>query len=121
MYGRQYDLVETIGPNMRLYHNPRCSKSRQARTLLSERGVEFEDYRYLDNGVHPNDVELLSTIDGIIRISDLDSETLIDFGDTRAVAELISANPRLLQRPILISKGVAVIGRPPENILTLLP
>ena len=121
MFGRQYDLVETIGPFMRLYHNPRCSKSRQARNLLSERGVEFEEYRYLDSGVHPDDIELLSTIDGIIRVSDLDSETFIDFGDAKAVAELISANPRILQRPILISNGVAVIGRPPENILTLLP
>lgn len=106
---------------MRLYHNPRCSKSRQAKNLLLERGVEFEDYRYLDSGVHPDDVELLSTIEGIIRVSDLDSETIIDFGDTRAVAELISANSRILQRPILISNGIAVIGRPPESILTLLP
>lgn len=121
MYGRQYDLVETIGPNMRLYHNPRCSKSRQARNLLSERGIEFEDFRYLENGVHPDDIELLSNLNGIIRISDLDSETVIDYGNTKAVAELISDNPRLLQRPILISNGVAVIGRPPENILTLLP
>ena len=121
MFGRQYDLVETIGQIMRLYHNPRCSKSRQARNLLSERGIDFEDFRYLDSGVHPDDVELLSTIDGIIRISDLDSETVVDFGDAKAVAELISANPRILQRPILISNGVAVIGRPPENILTLLP
>lgn len=106
---------------MRLYHNPRCSKSRQAKNLLLERGVEFEDYRYLDSGVHPDDVELLSTIEGIIRVSDLDSETIIDFGDTKAVAELISSNSRILQRPILISNGIAVIGRPPESILTLLP
>lgn len=105
---------------MRLYHNPRCSKSRQAKNLLLERGVEFEDYRYLDSGVHPDDVGLLSTIEGIIRVSDLDSETIIDFGDTKAVAELISANSRILQRPILISNGIAVIGRPPESILTLL-
>ncbi|MGB0602471.1 MAG: ArsC/Spx/MgsR family protein [Candidatus Poseidoniaceae archaeon] len=106
---------------MRLYHNPRCSKSRQVKNLLLERGVEFEDYRYIDSGVHPDDVELLSTIEGIIRVSDLDSETIIDFGDTKAVAELISANSRILQRPILISNGIAVIGRPPESILTLLP
>lgn len=106
---------------MRLYHNPRCSKSRQAKNLLLERGIEFEDYRYLDAGIHPEDIELLSSVDGIIRMSDLDAETDIDFGDYNAVAELISTNPRILQRPILISNGVAVIGRPPENILTLLP
>lgn len=106
---------------MRLYHNPRCSKSRQAKDLLLERGIEFEDYRYLDAGIHPDDIELLSSVDGIIRKSDLDSATDIDFGDYKAVAKLISTNPRILQRPILISNGVAVIGRPPENILTLLP
>ena len=106
---------------MRLYHNPRCSKSRQAKNLLLERGIEFEDYRYLDAGLHPDDIDLLSSIDGIIRKSDLDSTTDIDFEDYKAVAELISANPRILQRPILISNGVAVIGRPPENILNLLP
>ncbi|MGB1474881.1 MAG: arsenate reductase family protein [Candidatus Poseidoniaceae archaeon] len=106
---------------MRLYHNPRCSKSRQARNLLTERGVDFEEYRYLDSGIHPDDLELLATLDGILRISDLDSETDVDFGDNEAVAELISVDPRLLQRPILIFNGVAVIGRPPESILTLLP
>ncbi len=111
----------TIATNMRLYHNPKCSKSRQAKNLLSERGVDFEDYRYLDNGVHPDDVELLSTIDGIIRITDLNSETILDFEDTKAIANLISSNPKLLQRPVLICEGVAVIGRPPENILILLP
>ena len=106
---------------MRLYHNPRCSKSRQAKNILLERGIEFEDYRYLDAGLHPDDIDLLSSINGIIRKSDLDSTTDIDFEDYKAVAECISANPRILQRPILISNGVAVIGRPPENILTLLP
>ena len=106
---------------MRLYHNPRCSKSRQAKNLLLERGIEFEDYRYLDAGIHREDIELLSSVDGIIRMSDLDSDTDIDFGDYNAVAELISTNPRILQRPILIFNGVAVIGRPPESILTLLP
>lgn len=106
---------------MRLYHNPRCSKSRQAKNILSKRGIEFEEWRYLDKGVHPDDVKLLSNIDGVIRVSDLDSGTTIDFGDTKAIAELISTNSRILQRPILISNGVAVIGRPPENILTLLP
>ena len=106
---------------MRLYHNPRCSKSRQAKNLLLERGIKFEDYRYLDAGIHPDDIELLSSVDGIIRKSDLDSTTDIDFGDHKVVAKLISINPRILQRPILIFNGVAVIGRPPENILTLLP
>ena len=43
---------------MRLYHNPRCSKSRQALALLEEREIEFEDYRYLERGIDPDSVKL---------------------------------------------------------------
>ena len=105
---------------MRLYHNPRCSKSREARNLLDERGVDFEEYRYLEQGIHPDDVSLLSNIEGIIRVADLDSKEEVDLADPNSVSEYILANPLILQRPILVSNGVGVIGRPPEKILTLL-
>ena len=105
---------------MRLYHNPRCSKSREARNLLDERGVDFEEYRYLEQGIHPDDVGLLSNIEGIIRVADLDSKEEVDLADPNSVSEYILANPQILQRPILVSNGVGVIGRPPEKILTLL-
>ena len=105
---------------MRLYHNPRCSKSREARNLLDERGVDFEEYRYLERGIHPDDVKLLSNIEGIIRVADLESNADVNLGDANSVSEYILANPRVLQRPILVSDGVGVIGRPPDKILTLL-
>lgn len=105
---------------MRLYHNPRCSKSREARNLLDERGVDFEEYRYLEQGIHPDDVSLLSNIEGIIRVADLDSKKELDLADPNSVSKYIMANPHVLQRPILVSNGVGVIGRPPEKILTLL-
>ena len=105
---------------MRLYHNPRCSKSREARNLLDERGVDFEDYRYLERGIHPDDLKLLSNIEGIIRVADLESNADVNLGDANSVSEYILANPRVLQRPILVSDGVGVIGRPPDKILTLL-
>ena len=105
---------------MRLYHNPRCSKSREARNLLDERGVDFEEYRYLEQGIHPDDVSLLSNIEGIIRVADLDSKEEVDLADPNSVSEYILENPQVLQRPILVSNGVGVIGRPPEKILTLL-
>jgi len=89
--------------------------------LLVDMGIEFEDYRYLDRGVHLDDVAVLSTLKGIIRTSDLDSNENFDLLDENTVADIIQSNPRVLQRPILISGGVAVIGRPPEKILTLLP
>ena len=105
---------------MRLYHNPRCSKSRQALAILNESGVAFEEYRYLDLGIASEDLELLSSLENVIRTSDFKSDESIDISSQNAVAEILTNNPRLLQRPILVSDGKAVIGRPPEEIITLL-
>ena len=106
---------------MRLYHNPRCSKSRQAYNLLYNSGVEFEDYRYLKLGVHKNDISVLMEIEGVVRKNDLDKSIKFDSSDQSQIKNLLLSNPEVLQRPILINNGVAVIGRPPEKILTLLP
>ena len=105
---------------MRLYHNPRCSKSRQALAIMNESGVAFEEYRYLDLGIASEDLELLSSLENVIRTSDIKSDESIDLSSQNAVADLLTNNPRLLQRPILVSDGKAVIGRPPEEIFTLL-
>lgn len=104
---------------MRLYHNPRCSKSRQALAIMNESGVEFEEYRYLDLGIASEDMQLLSSLENVIRTSDIKGET-VDLSNQNSVVELLTNNPRLLQRPILVNYGKAVIGRPPEEIITLL-
>ena len=105
---------------MRLYHNPRCSKSRKALELLEQRGVEFETYLYLKEGIAKEDMAILVTLDGIVRKKDLDKSVKIDFYSNAEVSELLESMPKLLERPILIRDGNAVIGRPPEDILTLL-
>jgi len=105
---------------MRLYHNPRCSKSRQALALLNERDIDFEVYLYLKVGISEDDIDLLSRVDGIIRKNDLEKDSNIDFSDNEEVSKLLKTQPKLLQRPILVLGDKAVIGRPPENILTLL-
>lgn len=105
---------------MRLYHNPRCSKSRQALAIMNESGVAFEEYRYLDLGIASEDLELLSSLENVIRTSDIKSDETIDLSSQSAVVEVLTTNPRLMQRPILVSDGKAVIGRPPEEIITLL-
>ena len=107
-------------PLMRLYHNPRCSKSRQAVALLAERKVDFEDYRYLDNGIDPNDLEILIPLEGLIRTKEVDKSLGYDLTNAADIRKLLSDNPKALERPILIKNGQAVIGRPPENILVLL-
>ena len=105
---------------MRLYHNPRCSKSRQTLALLVERNVQFEDYRYLENGIAPEDMEVLLSLEGVIRRQEVDSTMGYDLNNISDVRKLLSDNPKVLQRPILIKDSRAVIGRPPENVLDLL-
>ena len=105
---------------MRLYHNPRCSKSRQALKLMIESGMEFEEYRYLDNGIHTDDLLILSRLENVIRLNDLSSLDGTDLYDETQIIEILKNNPRVLQRPVLVSGKQAVIGRPPEEILILL-
>ena len=105
---------------MRLYHNPRCSKSRQAVALLSESGIAFEEYRYLDLGIAEDDLEILASIEGIIRTNEKEfKENKFDINDIEAVKKALLSTPKLLQRPVLIKSENAVIGRPPEDLKTL--
>jgi len=106
---------------MRLYHNPRCSKSRQALALLKDRNIHFEEYRYLEFGIHEDDLSILVELEGIIRANDLDAGIVVDLANESDLRNVLKKNPRVLQRPILVHDGKAVIGRPPEDILILLP
>lgn len=102
---------------MRLYHNPRCSKSRQAVALLTEQGIEFEEYRYLDLGIAQEDLEVLSSLNGIIRTNEKEfKEQKFDLNDVEEIKKALITTPKLLQRPVLIKGEKAVIGRPPEDI-----
>ena len=105
---------------MRLYHNPRCSKSRQADSLLTEAGVEFEDYRYLSEGIHSDDIGILSSLPGILRRKDVVGSFDFRNLESDAIKELLIEQPKCLERPVLVFNGKAVIGRPPEKILEFL-
>jgi len=112
----------------RLYHNPRCSKSRDALALLAARGVAPRIVAYLDT---PPDVEELRAL---VAMLDVPARTLLRSGEpeyaalgladpARTEAQLIAAmaaHPRLIERPIFVHGGRAVIGRPPERVLQLL-
>ncbi len=113
---------------IQLYHNPRCSKSRQTLALLEERGLQPEIIRYLDTPPdHDALAALLSklgtTARGLMRTGEAIYKEL-DLGrDTLSEADLIEAmvqNPKLIQRPILINGAKAAIGRPPEAVLEIL-
>ena len=124
-----FGLHNNIGVfmNLKLYHNPRCSKSRQALNLLQERDINFQEIRYLNNGLNRSEIEgLISRYQGsssdIVRIDEQEYKSnKIDLDVDSEIIELLLNYPKCLQRPLLDDGHTVVIGRPPENILTLLP
>lgn len=112
-----------------IYHNPRCSKSREALQLLEERGVNAHVIEYLKTppsaaglqelldklGMEPR--ELMRTKEALYKAKKLDDPSLTDSQLIQAMVD----NPILIERPIAVSDdGKAVIGRPPENVLELI-
>ena len=105
---------------MRLYHNPHCSKSREAVKLLLNAGFEFEEYRYLTDGIAHEDLEILSNLNGIVRNKDVQGEIDVNNLAPSDIRQLLIDQPKCLERPVLILNGKAVIGRPPELIMEFL-
>jgi arsenate reductase len=110
-----------------LYHNPRCSKSRQALALLQEQGLEPTLRLYLDVAPSISELEhLLTLLNTSPRELIRDNEALyqeLGLDQPLSDAELLrqlAAHPSLLQRPIAISGQRAVIARPPELVLEIL-
>ena len=102
---------------MRLYHNPRCSKSRQAVALLTEAGYEFEIRLYLKDGIEQDDLEILASVENIIRSKDVVGDVDPSMLDSNEIQTLLSNQPKALERPVLIHNGEGILGRPPELIL----
>ncbi|MGO1750439.1 MAG: arsenate reductase (glutaredoxin) [Marinobacter sp.] len=113
---------------IRIFHNPRCSKSRQTLELLTERGIEPEIIRYLETP--PTEQALSDILDALgleprqlMRTGEQEYKELgldnTDLSRTQLIAAMV-ATPKLIERPIVLANGKAAIGRPPENILTIL-
>lgn len=110
-----------------LLHNPRCSKSRAARSLLEERGVPFEERRYLDDPLSRAELDALRERLGrppaewVRRGEAAYAEHgLAADADDDALLDAMAASPLLVERPILVRGPRAVVGRPPEKVLELL-
>lgn len=111
-----------------LYHNPRCSKSREALALLEEHGIQPAIVRYLDTPPDATTLKALLKALGIsarelLRSKEAEYSELGLDNPALSEAALIAAmveHPRLIERPIAITGKRAVIGRPPEKILELL-
>ncbi len=111
-----------------IYHNPRCSKSRQTLEILNEQNVDTKIVLYLETPPSAEEVKSilqklgLSSRD-IIRKGEEEYKLLNIKDQSLKENELItfmSENPKLIERPIVVKDDKAIIGRPPENVLSLL-
>lgn len=112
-----------------VYFNPNCSKCRTAHSILDEKGIEADYVRYLDNPPTKAELENLMAMLGIDDPRQMmrpgeDAYKADNLGDpARTKDELLDAiveHPILLDRPIFVRNGKAVIARPPERVLELL-
>ncbi len=113
--------------SLTIYHNPRCSKSRQTLALLVERGEEPTIIEYLKTPPTETDIRALVKLLGVDSVRDImrTGEAIykeLSLKSVQGEGKLIKAvaqNPKLLERPIVIKDGKAAIGRPPETVLKL--
>jgi arsenate reductase (glutaredoxin) len=111
-----------------IYHNPRCSKSRETLKLIEEQGIEPQIVRYLETP--PN----AQTLDELLNLLRLEPRELIrrkepeyeELGlddpslSRESLIAAMVAHPRLIERPIVVKDGKAILGRPPTRVLDLL-
>jgi len=114
--------------SVKIYHNPRCGKSRQTLQLLKEQGIEPEVIEYLktplsiqelDNilrmlNMEPRD--LMRKNEAEYKANGLDDKSL----DRQMLIKAMASHPILIERPVVIANGKAAIGRPPEAVLAII-
>ena len=115
--------METI----KIWHNPRCSKSRASLQLLEKKGIDAEVIKYLE------DIPTKEELTELLKMLDISARELMrtkeavykelnlkDENSQEALIEAMVANPKLIERPIVIRANKAVIGRPIENVIELI-
>lgn len=111
----------------KIYHNPRCSKSRQALSILQEKPLDYEIIEYLKNVPTANELKAL------LLALNMNAEDILRKGESvykenykgkklseEEWIEAMVANPKLIERPIITDGKRAIIGRPPEKVLELI-
>ncbi len=114
--------------DIKIYHNPRCSKSRQTLALLQENGIEPEVIEYLKQVPVADELkallaklgmtarELLRTKEDAYKEHNLSDNSLSD----NAIIAAMVTSPKLIERPIVVNGDAARIGRPPEQVLEII-
>ncbi len=119
--------VERAGERYIIYHNTRCSKSREACSILRDKGIKFETIEYLKAPPSQEEIKKL------LKMLGMKAEEIIRKGEplfkekfaAKKLTEaewikVLADNPVLIERPIIVKGNKAMIGRPPEKILELL-
>ncbi len=110
-----------------IWHNPRCSKSRETLALLEERGIKPVVRRYLDDPPGKAEIRAAAQALGkpVIALTRTKEPLFRELGlsrdsDDETLLAALASNPRLIERPIVFANGKAAIGRPPEAVLDIL-
>ncbi len=112
---------------MVIYHNPRCSKSRQCLAILEEKNTDLEIVKYLET---PLTTDKLKEIISLLKIKPIElvrkGEKIwkeqfkhLEFTDDELI-DIMCEYPKLIERPIVINNNKAIIGRPPEKVLDII-
>ncbi len=112
---------------MKIYHNPRCSKSRQTLQIIEEAGLKPEIVKYLETPLSKAELktilqQLNLSAQDIIRKGEAEYKTKFknkDLSEEEWIEAMVE-HPKLIERPIVVSNNKAVLGRPPENVKELL-
>ena len=112
---------------MKIYHNPRCRKSRETLDLIRSKGIEPEIIDYQKTPL--NELE----IEDLLQMLGLNAEDIVRKNEAlykeefkgkiegeKQFVKMLAENPKLIERPIVVEKNKAIIGRPPEKVLILI-
>ncbi len=114
---------------IKIWHNNRCSKSREAKAILEESGQEFEIFEYLKDKFTKDDLKAIMIQLSILDIRDMlrhkeDEYKELDISNhlktQDEILDLVVVNPKLVERPIIIKEDKAVIARPMQNLVDLI-
>jgi arsenate reductase len=113
---------------MKIFHNPRCSKSRKTLEIIQQQGIEPEIIKYLEQ---PPSIDELTMVLSLLQLQprELMRKNEAEYKDNNMADESLSSAeliqlmhqfPKVIERPVVINNGKAVIGRPPESVLDII-
>lgn len=120
--------LDVLFMSVTIYHNPRCSKSRETLNLLQSKNIEPSVVEYLKTPLSHEQISTLVSQLGFNSARDLmrtkeEQYNALNLKDENSESVLIDAmveNPKLIERPIVVNNNKAALGRPPENVLSVL-